>query len=191
MSSDGRKEPVFGDPKSMTGDAVPSIDTGATFAPSPSAPFLLEDEPGPDASAILMRSGIVIALVLAAFGGYKYHLGTKVDSQIADHSRTDWTGGPVATNESGNLILPTGSNKATRQIDLTTTASITSKPEPRVTEIETIRSGTAPKFHIVESGDTLSAIARTYEISTTDIMTINKIENPRLIKPGMKLFVTK
>jgi len=193
MSSDGRREPVFDDFTPTTGGSTASLENGSTYRTTPSDPFVLEEETGADAAAILMRAGIVVALVLGAFGGYKYHQGTTLDNQIAGQTRTDWAGRPLATNEQGDLIWPDG--KAPRKIDLTTTASIKSRPTPKVIEAKPdLVSGKISadaKFHIVESGDTLSAISRKYKVSTAGIMEINKIENPRRIKPGMKLYVTR
>ncbi len=195
MSSDGRREPVFGEPVANAADISLSMDNGASYSAEPRDPFVLDDDHDMDAGAILMRSGIVIALALAAFGGYKFHQGNHVSTQTAGEIRTDWAGRPLATNDQGNLVWPDGQDKAPRNIDLTKTASIDSKPKPKVIEAKPIPIGKKvsanAKFHIVESGDTLSAIARNYKVSTADIMEINSIENPRRIKPGMKLYVTR
>jgi LysM repeat protein len=82
--------------------------------------------------------------------------------------------------------------KSIRKIDLTTTGSISKMPEAEVkpTPIK-LQNTTDAKFHVVQPGDTLSAIGRKFKIKTSEIMELNSIENARLIKPGMKLIVSK
>lgn len=194
MSSDGRKEPVFDNALPAESAISPQVNLAQGHNTIISDPFIYEEEPAADSAAILLRCGIVVAVALGAFGGYRYHQANVMDTQIAGEMRTDWAGRPLATNDAGDLVWP-NDKAAPRNIDLTTTASIPSKQEPKVIEAEPLPIGGAinknAKFHVVESGDTLSAIARAHKVSTSDIMEINSIENPRRIKPGMKLYVTR
>jgi hypothetical protein len=46
-------------------------------------------------------------------------------------------------------------------------------------------------YHIVQPGDNLKAIARTYRINEQDLITWNKIKNPNLIEVCQKIWLTK
>lgn len=43
--------------------------------------------------------------------------------------------------------------------------------------------------HVVQSGETLSAIAKAYGVTTADIIAANNIDNPNNLRVGQKLFV--
>ena len=51
--------------------------------------------------------------------------------------------------------------------------------------------GTGSITYIVKRGNTLSQIARTYNVSVEHIVELNDIENPNLIYPGEKLRITE
>lgn len=43
--------------------------------------------------------------------------------------------------------------------------------------------------HVVKKGETIYRIARTYGVEARDLMEVNDLTDPRLLKPGMELFV--
>lgn len=195
MSSDNRREPTFDTEFYAPEEAAPTV----ALAPqqSDNEPMYIE-EAGPDVAAILMRSGIIIAIAIGSLGAYKFYQGSHVDNQLANTSaRYDWAGRPLATNEQGDLVWPKD-KKNVRQIDTTKTASVkkeskvtlvTSKPSPVKTQ--QLQVSAIAKTYVVQPGDTLSAIGRLHKISANTIMEINAIENPRKIRPGMKLYVSR
>ena len=68
---------------------------------------------------------------------------------------------------------------------------------PKVTNIsEKIQQSnsnikTIPKYHIVQKGETLSHIAKKYNISIQELGKLNNIDLKQLIYPGQKLIITK
>jgi LysM repeat protein len=68
---------------------------------------------------------------------------------------------------------------------------------PKVTNIsEKIQKSksnikTIPKYHIVQKGETLSHIAKKYNISIKELGKLNNIDLKQLIYPGQKLIITK
>lgn len=61
------------------------------------------------------------------------------------------------------------------------------KPTPKPTPPKTPQ----PDVYIVKGGDTLSAIARKYRVSVNEIVALNKIKNPDLIRIGQKIRIPK
>lgn len=185
MSSKAKKEPVFG--------AYPSGDAEQQGNLVQFADYILEEETGDGLGRILIRSGFVALFAFSVYAGYHYVQGSAEKRQLADGaSRTDWAGRPLSTTEDGKLAWP-DKNAKPENIDPTHTASIkhqgriiTERPVP----ITRKNAATANGIYIVKPGDTLSGIGRAHKISTKQIMAINGIENPRLIKPGMKLKVS-
>ncbi len=43
--------------------------------------------------------------------------------------------------------------------------------------------------HVVKKGETIYRIARTYGVEPRDLMEVNDLADPRLLKPGMEIFV--
>jgi lipoprotein NlpD len=43
--------------------------------------------------------------------------------------------------------------------------------------------------HVVKKGETIYRIARTYGVEPRDLMEVNDLTDPRLLKPGMEIFV--
>lgn len=178
MSAEGACYPDFDMVIEISEDQIPQ--TGESITPTPTDPdlFFLEEEQVVDIGAVVIRSSIVVAFALALLGGLQFYQGSKIGDQIViDKARY---GEPYAA-ASGQSLSP-------RSIDLTTTGSIYGKP--KVVETKYVPEPISPSFHVVVAGDTLSEIGRKYQVSAKKIMVLNDIDNPRRIRPGMKLVVT-
>lgn len=57
--------------------------------------------------------------------------------------------------------------------------------------VEELKSEYQERYYIVKKGDTLSAIARRYKTTVSDLVRINNIKNPNLIYPGQKIKLTR
>ena len=152
--------------------------------------LIYEEDRSNGISGLLMKSGLVILIAVSAFGGYQFLKGSSADQQmVSAKSANGWPGDALQEQEDQT-------QKVVRKIDLTTTGTVTGtvqkqpqhlgKPVP----IKPENSGNT-QFHVVQSGDTLSAISRKFKIKTALIMELNGIDNPRRIKPGMKLIVSR
>ncbi|MCO5068376.1 MAG: LysM peptidoglycan-binding domain-containing protein [Kiritimatiellae bacterium] len=71
------------------------------------------------------------------------------------------------------------------------TAAVASRPAPRPTSPPpTRRGGTQEGYeHVVESGQTLSAIASAYNVSAKSIIDANNLTKPDQLHVGQKLFI--
>ncbi len=185
MSANRRIEPNF--------DQTPEIWTEEPPICLGPECLVYEEDTSNGIGGLLMKSGLVILFSVMAYGGYQFIKDSNTDQQLANSKPTyDWSGKPTQTNNNGELVALNDQNRTVRKIDLTKTGSIKKitsrigKPVPIKPKISV-----NAKFHIVQSGDTLSAIGRKFKISSADIMEINAIENPRKIKPGMKLYISR
>ncbi len=70
--------------------------------------------------------------------------------------------------------------------DLSSKIAKITKQQQRAAEKPVQKSG---YNHIVESGQTISAIAEAYKVSTQSIIRANKISDPTKIRVGQKLFI--
>lgn len=64
----------------------------------------------------------------------------------------------------------------------------TAVPEP-TTEPAPAAATATPTIHTVQSGETINAIARQYEVAVADIIAANNLANPNLIKAGDTLVI--
>lgn len=183
MSANSRVEPIFEpDVKQWEGEAPVSL--GYEH-------LIYEEEAYAGFSGILLKSGLIVLAAITAYGGYQFL--TSNSAQVADSKPGyDWSGKPIDAKERLRLTGVKDQTKTVRKIDLTQTASVKKHVNPIGKPV-----AIAPKklsnaqFHVVQSGDTLSAIGRMFKISAADIMEINSIEDARRIKPGMKLIISK
>lgn len=175
MSANSRVEPVF-EPEIRQWEGEPPVSLGAEH-------LIYEEEAYNGFSGLLLKSGLVILLVISAYGGYQVLGNDNADQQLVSAKL-------LSASENKTLNVQ---DKTIRKIDLTTTASI---KEPVEVTGKSVPIATKPKsedklFHVVEAGDTLSAIGRKFKIKTSELMALNAIEDARRIKPGMKLIVSK
>lgn len=190
MSATGRIEPNF-EPSQLhqsvepwQGEAPVSLDAEHLF---------YEEDTGSDFKKLLMKSSVAMLLAITAISGYQLMGSGSDNTQVAETTPLSLQSQSASGEEITSGQTETGN---IRKIDLTQTASIETitqstgntlgKPVP----LDTITSN-ENGFHIVKSGDTLSAISRKFKIKTSDLMAMNNIENPRSIKPGMKLIISK
>ncbi len=170
MSADSKKEPVFSHENTAAHEPVRSF--------SDFGDYILNDDPDADFGRVVIRSGLVVLFGIVLVAGYHFVQDSRTDRQtasiVAPKAETD-----PPKNE-------------VRQIDLTQTGSIkdTSKLVLERPVPANIDQKSGHEVHIVQPGDTLSAISRKYKLSAKEIIALNNIENPRLIKPGMKLKVS-
>ena len=99
--------------------------------------------------------------------------------------------GPIVTSIVGALTTP-GEATPTPSVEATPTASPTESPTPSPSPTESPTpspsgSPEVPKTYVVRSGDTLSGIALSLDISMADLIALNGITDPNKIKPGQVL----
>lgn len=61
--------------------------------------------------------------------------------------------------------------------------------ERLIKEIEKVKKGSTPQFHIVKEGETISTIANLYKVSPEEILKVNHISNPDKIFVGQRLII--
>lgn len=103
--------------------------------------------------------------------------------------------GPIVTSLIGSLTVP-GEATPTPSIEATPTSNPTESPTPSPSPSaspspspSSSPSGTpaVPKTYVVQSGDTLSGIALSLDISMADLIALNGITDPNKIRPGQVL----
>ena len=185
MSVDRRVEPDFDQTElSWEGEAP------ASLGPEH---LIYDEDQSSGVGGLLMKSGLVILIAISAFGSYQFLKDSNANPQLANSKPAyNWSGKPVKTDNNQELVTFENQAKTVRKIDLTKTASVKKTPKA-ISKPAPIKPKPSPgaTFHIVQPGDTLSAIGRKFQISSTEIIEINAIKNPKLIKPGMKLFVSR
>lgn len=185
MSADRRVEPNF--------DQSPEPWTQEPPACLGPESLVYEEETSNGIAGLLLKSGFVVLFSIAVYGGYQFIKTDSSSNQLASsQSNYDWSSAPNNTADGDDIAGLNGQVKKVRKIDLTKTGSIKKSTTPLGKPVP-IQPKITPEteFHVVKSGDTLSAIGRKFKISSADIMKINGIEDARRIKPGMKLIVTK
>ncbi len=193
MSADRRVDPNLS-AQSFDWENEPPVSLGPEH-------LYYEEDTSNGVGGLLLKSGLVIMLAISVFGGYQFLKDSSTEQQLASSPKNEWPGGVLSTKE--NL------KRKVRQIDLTKTATVkkTITRPVNTTVIKPVKKQTdrigdiakaepaAPtgneQFHVVQPGDTVSAISRKFKIKTAEIMSWNGIENPRLLKPGMKLIVSR
>jgi len=107
--------------------------------------------------------------------------------------------GPALTSIIGTLTTPSDATP-TPSVEATPTASPTESPtpSPSVSPSESPSASPSPspspsgspevpKTYVVQSGDTLSGIALSLDISMADLIALNGITDPNKIRPGQVL----
>jgi LysM repeat protein len=89
------------------------------------------------------------------------------------------------------IVLPEPSASPTAAPTATPSpsASPTTSPKPSVSASPKPTATAKPKTYTVQSGDLLSKIAAKFGVTTTALMTANKITNANLIKVGQVLVI--
>ena len=186
MSAKSRVEPVF-EPEVTQWEGEAPVSLGAEH-------LIYEEEVYGGFSGLLLKSGFIILLAITAYGGYHFITGDNKLQLTDGKPGHDWSGKPIDDKERLRLTGVKDASKPVRKIDLTQTGSIDEKASPigkPVAITKEVSTKTDAKFHVVQSGDTLSQIGRKFKISAAEIMEINSIKDARRIKPGMKLTVSK
>jgi LysM repeat protein/biotin carboxyl carrier protein len=70
------------------------------------------------------------------------------------------------------------------------TASADAKTEPQSASNKILTGQAMPKYHEVQSGDSLYLIARKYGLSVDELCRLNNMHPRQIIRPGQKLLVT-
>ena len=101
--------------------------------------------------------------------------------------------GPIVTSIVGALTTP-GEATPTPSVEASPTSSPAESPTPTPSPTESPSpspspsgSPEVPKTYVVRSGDTLSGIALSLDISMADLIALNGITDPNKIKPGQVL----
>jgi LysM repeat protein len=103
--------------------------------------------------------------------------------------------GPALTSIIGTLTTPSDATP-TPSVEATPTASPTESPTPSPSPSASPSpspspspsgSPAVPKTYVVQSGDTLSGIALSLDISMADLIALNGITDPNKIRPGQVL----
>lgn len=185
MSADSRVEPDFSqDPQKWIGEAPASL--GAEC-------LMYEENNSSSTNSLLIKSGFLVLFTVSIYTGYQFLKQTSAHPQLASTQLSVDPSNSSASKSIGEQLAELeNQTKSIREIDLTTTGSIKKTPAPisKPTPIKP-QITTDAKIHVVQPGDTLSAIGRKFKIKTAEIMELNAIENVRLIKPGMKLIVSR
>ncbi len=155
--------------------------------------LVYQEEPSDNIGGLLIKSGLVVLFSITVYGGYQFLKDSSTDQQLAKSEPLyEWSAPPIKTDTAKKLAVVDNQKPEVRKIDLTKTGSVKKVQKPIGKPIPTTPDVSIDaKFHIVQPGDTLSAISRKFQVSTAKIIEINLIKNPGLIKPGMKLYVTR
>jgi LysM repeat protein len=103
--------------------------------------------------------------------------------------------GPILTSIIGTLTTPSDATP-TPSVEATPTASPSESPTPSPSPSASPSpspspspsgSPAVPKTYVVRSGDTLSGIALSLDISMADLIALNGITDPNKIRPGQVL----
>lgn len=103
--------------------------------------------------------------------------------------------GPIVTSLIGSLTTP-GEATPAPSIEATPTSNPTESPTPSPSPSVSPSpspspspsgSPAVPKTYVVQSGDTLSGIALSLDISMADLIALNGITDPNKIRPGQVL----
>lgn len=185
MSANGRIEPGF-EPIAPAWEGEAPVSLGPEH-------LVYEEDTSNSFGGLLVKSGLVILLAMTAYGGYQIFGNNSAPHQVAKAKPGyDWSGKPISAEERQKLTGIQADKQKIRQIDLTKTASVKKNTTPiaRPVPVEP-KISAGSQFHVVQPGDTLSAIGRKFKISAKDIMEINSIEDARRIKPGLKLIISQ
>jgi LysM repeat protein len=68
-------------------------------------------------------------------------------------------------------------------------ASATSLPAGYTTPLPAAQPSPTPRIYIVQSGDTLGAIAEKFGVSVDELVAINNIQDPNVLSPGTNLII--
>ena len=180
MSANEKKEPVFDEYLSGIGQSGDDINQFSEY--------ILEEDPGEGIGRLVLRFGLVAICAISVFTGYRFIGGESTSTQLtAQTQRTDWAGRPLEIDKNGKLVWSDKAGELRKSLDPVKTGSIRtpSKASSNISD----KQAFVGDYYVVKSGDTLSGIARLNAISTKQIIALNGIDNPKLIKPGMKLRV--
>ena len=184
MSADSRVEPDFSqEPQKWIGDPPASLGVEC---------LMYEETDTSSTSSLLIKSGFVILFSISVYAGYQVIKQGSANQQLVNNElNVETTSGATSKGIGQQITELENQAKEIRTIDMTTTGSVKKAPQPadKIVPV-TPETSTDAKFHVVQPGDTLSAIGRKFQIKTSEIMKLNAIENPRRIKPGMKLIVS-
>lgn len=199
MSADRRIEPSFNNTQNhfnQNSSGSENWDYDHSQAPAHVNNLVFEDESYSNTGSLLIKSGMFILLILSLYIGHMIYKNT-----------THQTAELKPSNE--QILAASQNNQNTiRKIDLTKTASVRKvktvsfkkpiKPKQKANtkpilqhQQNQVTTEGSLKFHTVQPGDTISRIGRLHKLSAAKIMEINNIENPRFIKPGMKIVVSQ
>ena len=184
MSADSRVEPDFSqEPQQWIGDPPASLGVEC---------LMYEEADTSSTAGLLIKSGFVVLFSITVYAGYQIFKQGSVNQQLVNNEQNVGTSNNLEANDISQQITELENRaKDIPTIDFTTTGSISKVPfsteKPTKAKPQTAAD---TKFHVVQPGDTLSAIGRKFQIKTSEIMKLNQIENPRRIKPGMKLIVS-
>lgn len=132
---------------------------------------------------IVAANGIAVTTALT--------VGQRLIIPIPTPTRTSTYGVPVTTSvsptadttPSPTMMLATGSGPSLA--DVPTPAAI----ETPAAQVATLTPTPGPYIHVVQSGDTLSALATMYGVTIQEIATANKIQPTQILNIGQKLII--
>jgi len=147
-----------------------------------------------------LKTGILCLICLMLFGAYQLIPPMNQMQQIAKaqiYNKFDPQ--PITSNESDDFVVPVAREFVSApKLDMMATGSIKIEEKPKSKKpkisIESLAAGGEPystEIYTVKSGDTLSGIAQKYRMKSKDIIAVNEIKNPSLIKPGMRIIIAR
>jgi LysM repeat protein len=138
---------------------TPTSPTEPSVTAEPTSP------PSPIAGTHVVQAGESLSGIAATYG-------TTVDAIVQANNLTD----ADAISEGQALIIP--SSAASIPTAAATAASVS-----------TPSSSVGQRIHVVQAGETLSEIARTYGVTTEAIVQANGLDNPNAISMGLALVI--
>ncbi|MBE2223133.1 MAG: LysM peptidoglycan-binding domain-containing protein [Anaerolineae bacterium] len=189
MAFDPEAEPAV-EPATDTslGQAVPATEANDKPEPAPATATYIPGEPQPDQPQTLAQLFmtmpkaakivilVIIALILAA--SIYWILAPKTDQPVED----------IPGTETAVAVAITASAQPTSTVTATATPLIYIESETAVAQSAPIGSPT-PFIYIIQTGDTLNKVARTFGVTVQDIAVLNNIYNADSIAVGQELLI--
>jgi LysM repeat protein len=94
-----------------------------------------------------------------------------------------------SSSHTDTATIPTTTAHATTTSLQTTTKLVLSTPPPTTTTATTATSTLGAQYYVIQSGDTLGAIASKYSTSVDQLLTWNPGLDPSALRPGARIRV--
>jgi LysM repeat protein len=113
------------------------------------------------------------------------------DKKAQTSTISPWTPPVNYGNPANNQMGPTPYRELNKEDASIQPANVPSKPTYTTPGMISCPEPPGPGYHIVQPGENLKAIARTYQLKEADIITWNKIKNPNRIEVCQKIWLKR